>query len=88
MVSGFERSTSVRIPKNDVKTYNDFVSRDHAFENADKSLAVVVHKSNKSKGAADGDAMDVESSVSTCSEASIEATRGSECPQAANLRTC
>ena len=35
-----------------------------------------------------GDAMDVESSVSTCSEASIEATRGSECPQAANLRTC
>ena len=54
MVSGFERSTAVRIPKNDVKTYHDFVSRDPAFENSDKSLAVVVHKSNKSKGAADG----------------------------------
>ena len=60
MVSGFERSTAVRIPKNDVKTYHDFVSRDPAFENSDKSLAVVVHKSNKSKGAADGEAMDVD----------------------------
>jgi len=63
MVSGFERSTAVRIPKNDVKTYHDFVSRDPAFENSDKSLAVVVHKSNKSKGAADGEAMDVDVDV-------------------------
>jgi len=69
MVSGFERSTAVRIPKNDVKTYHDFVSRDPAFENSDKSLAVVVHKSNKSKGAADGEAMDVDVDVDDASNA-------------------
>jgi hypothetical protein len=69
MVSGFERSTSVRIPKNDVKTYHDFVSRDPAFENSDMSLAVVVHKSNKSKGAADGEAMDVDVDVDDASNA-------------------
>mgnify|MGYP000223835218 CR=1 FL=1 len=76
MVSGFERSTAVRIPKNDVKTYHDFVSRDPAFENSDKSLAVVVHKSNKSKGAADGEAMDVD--VVAEEGASAEEVEGAE----------
>ena len=75
MVSGFERSTSVRIPKNDVKTYHDFVSRDPAFENSDKSLAVVVHKSTKSKGAAD-EAMDVDVDDASNAHAILAAWEG------------
>ena len=55
MVTGFERSTRVRIPKNDAKTYHDFVTRDPAFEASDKSLAVVVHRKGQPE-----DAMDVD----------------------------
>lgn len=55
MVTAFERSTRVRIPKNDAKTYHDFVTRDPAFEASDKSLAVVVHRKGQPE-----DAMDVD----------------------------
>ena len=55
MVTAFERSTRVRIPKNDAKTYHDFVTRDPAFEASDKSLAVVVHRKGQTE-----DAMDVD----------------------------
>ena len=55
MVTAFERSNRVRIPKNDAKTYHDFVTRDPAFEASDKSLAVVVHRKGQPE-----DAMDVD----------------------------
>ncbi len=53
MVTAFERSTRVRIPKNDAKTYHDFVTRDPAL--SDNSLAVVVHRKGQPE-----DAMDVD----------------------------